>query len=116
MTDAAWAVIEPLLPPAGRARGRWRDHRQVLEGIVFKFRTGVPWRDLPERFGPWQTVHGRFARWAADGTFDRLLAAAQQRAEVDWLVALDSTIVRAHQHTAAKGGSRNAASDAPAAG
>ncbi|MER8226284.1 transposase [Streptomyces sp. NPDC094143] len=87
----------------GRVAGRWRDHRQVLEGIVFKFRTGVPWRDLPERFGPWQTVHGRFARWAADGTFDRLLAAAQQRAEVDWMVALDSTIVRAHQHTAAKG-------------
>ncbi|MFJ6530414.1 IS5 family transposase [Streptomyces longwoodensis] len=104
MTDAAWAVIEPLLPPAGRARGRWRDHRQVLEGIVFKFRTGVPWRDLPERFGPWQTVHGRFARWAADGPFDRLLAAARQRAEVDWLVALDSTIVRAHQHTGGQRG------------
>ncbi|WP_369198931.1 IS5 family transposase [Streptomyces djakartensis] len=64
ITDAAWAVIEPLMPPVGRARGRWRDHRQVLEGIVFKFRTGMPWRDLPERFGPWQTVHGRFARWA----------------------------------------------------
>lgn len=113
ISEAAWSVIEPLLPPAGRARGRWRDHRQVLEGIVFKFRTGVPWRDLPERFGPWQTVHGRFARWTADGTFDRLLAAAQERTEVDWLVALDSTIVRAHQHTAAKGGSTNAVSDAP---
>ncbi|QWA25796.1 transposase [Streptomyces sp. JCM17656] len=45
-------MIAPLLPPAGRARGRWRDHRQVLEGIVFTFRTGVLWRDLPERFGP----------------------------------------------------------------
>ncbi|MFE6063949.1 transposase [Streptomyces sp. NPDC056431] len=43
---------------------------------MFKFRTGLPWRDLPERFDPWQTVHGRFAHWAADGTFDRLLAAA----------------------------------------
>ncbi|MFD7974245.1 transposase [Streptomyces sp. NPDC059071] len=57
--DAAWAVIEPLLPPAGRTRGRWRDHRQVLRGIVFKFRTGLLGRDLPERYGPWQTVHGR---------------------------------------------------------
>ncbi|GAA3044448.1 hypothetical protein GCM10017562_01860 [Streptomyces roseofulvus] len=66
---------------------------------MLKFRTGLPWRDLPERFGPWQTVHGRrFARWAADGTFDRLLSAAQSRAEVDWLVAIDSTILRAHQH------------------
>ncbi|MGX1854260.1 transposase [Streptomyces sp. NPDC055299] len=53
-----------------------RQHRQVLEDIVFKFRTGLPWRDLPARSGPWQTVHGRFARWAADLTFDRLLAAA----------------------------------------
>ncbi|MFD9299874.1 transposase [Streptomyces goshikiensis] len=52
LSDAGWAVIAPLLPPAGRAHGGWRDHRQVLEGIVFKFRTGVPWRDLPDRFGP----------------------------------------------------------------
>ncbi len=83
---------------------------------MFKFRTGVPWRDLPERFGPWQTVHGRFARWATDGTFDRLLAVAQSRADVDRLVAIDSTIVRAHPHTAAKGGSTNEPSDARAAG
>ncbi|MDF9801639.1 transposase [Streptomyces sp. HB372] len=83
---------------------------------MFKFRTGLPWRDLPEHFGPWQTVHGRFARWAADGTFDRLLAAAQTQAEVDWLVAIDSTIVRAHQHAAAKGGGKNAGLDAPEAG
>ncbi|MET9934916.1 MULTISPECIES: transposase [unclassified Streptomyces] len=52
ISAAARAVIAPLLPPVGRARDRWRDHRQVLEGIVFKFRTGLPWRDLPERFGP----------------------------------------------------------------
>ncbi|MFB7233804.1 transposase [Streptomyces sp. NPDC056269] len=83
---------------------------------MFKFRTGLPWRDLPERFGPWQTVHRRFARWTADGTFDRLPTAVQTRTEVDWLVAIDSTIVRAHQHAAAKGGLKNADSDAPAAG
>ncbi|MFG2527775.1 transposase [Streptomyces sp. NPDC048516] len=61
----ARAVIVPLLPPAGRTRGRWRDHRQVLQDIVVKFRTGLPWSDLRERFGPWRTVHGRFARWVA---------------------------------------------------
>ncbi|MFB7394971.1 IS5 family transposase [Streptomyces sp. NPDC056191] len=116
ISDAAWAGREPLLPPVGKARGRWRDHHQVLEGIVFKFRTGLPWRDLPEWFGPWQTVHGRFARWTADGAFDRLLTAVQTRAEVDWLVAIDSTIVRAHQHADAKEGLKNADSDAPAAG
>ncbi|MFF8932197.1 transposase [Streptomyces longwoodensis] len=76
----------------------------------------MPWRDLPERFGLWRTVHGRFAPWVADGTFDRLLAAAQQRTEVEWLVVLDSTSVRVHQHTAANGSSRSAGSDAPAAG
>ncbi|MFF3748777.1 hypothetical protein [Streptomyces kronopolitis] len=52
---------------------------------------------MPERFDPWQTLHGRFARWASDGTFDQLLAAVQTRAEVFWLVAIDSTMVRAHQ-------------------
>ncbi|MFJ9623125.1 transposase [Streptomyces sp. NPDC101181] len=66
---------------------QWRDHRQVYEGIVSTLRTGLPWRDLPERFGPWQTVHGRFASWAADGTFDHLLTMARPRAEVDSLAA-----------------------------
>ncbi|WP_460960179.1 transposase [Parasphingorhabdus pacifica] len=51
-----------------RQRGRWRDHRQVVEGMVFKDRTGRPWLDLSERFGPWQTVQGRFYRWANDGS------------------------------------------------
>ncbi|MEU0404139.1 IS5 family transposase, partial [Streptomyces sp. NPDC006197] len=83
LTDATWERIEPLLPRAD-GRGRpWRDHRQVVNGVLWRLRTGVPWRDLPEWYGPWQTVHGRFARWAADGTFDRLLSAAQSRAEVD---------------------------------
>ncbi|MBK3555960.1 transposase [Streptomyces sp. MBT56] len=85
----------------GQARGRWRVHRQVLVGMVFTFRTGLPWRDLPEPFGPWQTLHGRFARRAPDGTFDRLLSAARFCAEFDWLVAIDSTFARAHQRTAA---------------
>ncbi|MFE7550982.1 transposase [Streptomyces gardneri] len=114
-SDAAWAVMEPLLPPVGRARGRWRDHRQVLEGIVFQFRTGLPWRDVPERFGPWRTAHGRFARWAAEGTFDRLLAAAESQAEVDWAGRgrfHDRAGSSAH---GCQGGSKNVGSDAPAA-
>ncbi|MEU6447446.1 transposase [Streptomyces sp. NPDC046979] len=60
--DAAWSVIEPLLPPAAGARGRWREDRRVLEGIVLKFRTGLPRRDLPERFGPCQTLSARRER------------------------------------------------------
>jgi transposase len=105
ISDEAWAFIAPLLPSSdGKRGGQWRDHRQVLEAIAWRFRTGSPWRDLPARFGPFQTVWKRHNRWSADGTYDRLIAAAQARAdaagELDWLVAVDSTIVRAHQHAA----------------
>lgn len=76
----------------------------VLNGIVWKFRSGVAWRDVPERYGPWATLHTRFRRWAADGTFDRMLRAAQATVDaagdIEWLVSVDSTIVRAHQHAA----------------
>ncbi|ABP55105.1 hypothetical protein Strop_2661 [Salinispora tropica CNB-440] len=69
LTDEAWAVIAPLRPQPGGARERWRDHRQVINGILWKLRTGAPWRDLPERFGPWKTCHERLRRWTADGTW-----------------------------------------------
>jgi transposase len=104
LTDAAWAKIAPLLPPAGRPGGRWRDHRTVINGILWKLRTGAPWRDLPERYGPWQTCHDRNVRWRRDGTWDRLLAHAQTKSdaigEVEWTVSVDSSVVRAHQHAA----------------
>jgi len=105
ISDAAWAFIAPLLPSShGRRGGQWRDHRQVMEGIAWRYRTGCPWRDLPARFGPWQTVWKRHDRWSADGTWQRLVTAAQAYADadgsLDWLVAVDSTIVRAHQHAA----------------
>ncbi|MBJ3809434.1 transposase [Streptomyces flavofungini] len=70
MTDAQWARIEPLLPDrAPRRGGRWRDHRQVIDAIAFKYRTGTPWMDLPEQFGSWKGVHNRLRIWAADGTW-----------------------------------------------
>src|SRR3954471_3827233 len=59
LTDAAWARIEPLLPATGGRGGRWRDHRQVINAILWQAKTGVPWRDLPERYGPWKTAHER---------------------------------------------------------
>ena len=78
--DEAWEWLEPLLPDRTPQRGgRWRDHRTVLEGIVWRFRTGSPWRDLPDHYGPWQTVYDRFNRWSGDGTWDRLLARAPRR-------------------------------------
>ncbi len=102
--------------------GRKRlDDRRVLNGIVWKFRTGTAWRDVPERYGPWATLHTRFRRWVADGTFERMLRAAQSRADavgdIDWLVSVDSTIVDAHKHAAGarKGGSAVQLSDVPEA-
>lgn len=71
---------------------------------MHRYRTGVAWRDLPERFGPWQTVWKRHHRFATDGTWDRLLAAVQSDAdaagELDWSVSVDSSVIRAHQHSA----------------
>jgi transposase len=104
ISDEAWAVIEPLLPRAvGRSRP-WLDHRMVIEGVAWRFRTGAPWRDLPPQFGPWNTVFKRFDRWAKDGTWAAILTAVQARAEelgeLDWVVSIDSTITRVHQHGA----------------
>lgn len=76
----------------------------MIDGILHRVRTGVQWRDLPERFGPWKTVYERHRLWSADGTRERLLqqvqAAADAAGEIDWDVSVDSTIVRAHQHAA----------------
>ncbi|WTA94877.1 IS5 family transposase (plasmid) [Streptomyces cyaneofuscatus] len=109
LSDAEWEFVRPLLPESSRGRKRL-DDRRVLNGIVWKFRTGTAWRDVPERYGPWATLHTRFRRWAVDGTFDRMLRDAQAKADaagdIEWLVSVDSTVVRAHQHAAGarKGG------------
>ena len=105
ISDRLWERIEPLLPSrVPRRGGRWKDHRLVLEGIAWRFRTGAPWRDVPERFGPWQTLYHRHNQWCDDGTYGRLhqhlLGAADVDGELSWLVSIDSTIVRAHQHAA----------------
>ena len=113
MTDEQWERLRPLLPPQRPATGRpAHDHRRILNGIVFILRTGAPWRDLPERYGPWQTVASRFYRWRRAGVWERILAHLQQQADaegrLDWSVhCIDATTVRAHQHAAgAKGGTQ----------
>jgi transposase len=76
----------------------------VINGVLYRVRTGVQWRDLPERFGPWETVYKRHRRWSADGTWQMLLlkvqAAEDAAGRIDWDVSVDSTAVRAHQHSA----------------
>ncbi|WP_406197352.1 IS5 family transposase [Streptomyces europaeiscabiei] len=104
LSDGEWERLRPFLPVSNGRCGRWRDHRQVINGIQYRVRTGVHWRDLPERFGPWKTVYERHRLWSADGTWERLLqqvqAAADAAGEIDWDISVDSTIVRAHQHAA----------------
>ena len=118
LDDRMWARIEPLLPSSDGRRGRpFRDHRQVLEGIVFRLRKGVPWRDLPADFGPWQTAWKRYTRFALDGTWDKILTRLQADAdaagELDWTVSVDSTVVRVHQHGATAAGRVTAAATGP---
>ncbi|MCY0944975.1 IS5 family transposase [Streptomyces antarcticus] len=117
MSDAECELIQPLLPRPLLGRPRL-DDRMVLNGIVWKFRTGVAWRDVPERYGSWAGLHTRFRR-AANGTFERMLQAAQANADaasdIEWVVSVDSGIVRAHQHAAGarKGGSAARPLDGP---
>jgi transposase len=108
LSEVEWARLESLLPSSVGVRGRpFRDHRQVIEGIVFRYRTGCAWRDLPAEFGPWQTVWKRHARFSRDGTWDRILtrlqAASDAAGDLDWNLSADSTIVRVHQHGATAG-------------
>jgi transposase len=105
LTDAQWAVLEPLLPK-GKKSGRppkW-SKRQLIDGIRWRVRVGSPWRDVPACYGPWQTVYGLFRRWQRDGTWRRMLARLQSHADavglITWDVSVDSTIARAHQHAA----------------
>ena len=111
VSDAEWARLEPLLPPHTSGKPR-KDDRLVVNGILWKLATGAPWRDLPERYGPWQTVYTRFRRWTRAGVWDRIFAAVQRHADaagqINWEVHfVDGTVIRAHQHAAgAKGGTR----------
>src|SRR4028118_2027648 len=103
LTDQQWARLATLLPPE---RGHWgrpfRPHRDVVNGILWVLRTGAPWRDLPERYPPFQTCHWRLTVWQRDGIWERilqeLLAQADAQGELEWVHgAIDGTPVRAHQ-------------------
>jgi transposase len=105
LTDAEWVRLEPLLPDrTPRRGGRWNDHRQVINGILWRTRTGSPWRDVPPCYGDFRTLHGRHRRWSADGTWETILAALQAGSDRDagpeWAVSVDSTVVWAHRHAA----------------
>lgn len=98
-TDEDWALIAPLLPRQRRG-GRWNDHRTVMNGMFWVLRSGSAWRDMPERYGTWQTIYDRFVRWRRDGTLDRIAAALRERlhggGRIEWeMWCVDGTSVRA---------------------
>ncbi|WP_413751810.1 IS5 family transposase [Streptomyces sp. R-74717] len=105
LTDAQWAVLEPLLPK-GKKPGRpsiWT-RRQLIDGIRFRVRTGIPWRDMPTVYGPWGRAYDLFRRWQRNGTWHRIFTQLQARADardlITWDLNIDSTVCRAHQHAA----------------
>ena len=107
LTDYEWEQIKDLLPPENTGkRGRpSKNNRIMLNGMIWIARSGAPWRDLPERYGPWESVYSRFRKWIDDGILDNIFRVLSLEAELEDL-SIDASIVKAHQHSAGakKGG------------
>jgi transposase len=105
LSDEQYEQIKDLLPGNGKRGGQWKDHRLMIDGILYALADGGRWRNLPDRYGPWQSVYDRFRRWARRGLWDKILRHLQARrmadGALDWgLFAIDGTVVRAHQSAA----------------
>lgn len=106
LRDDQWEGIETLLPgQEGQPGATARDNRRFVEAVLYRYRAGIPWRDLPERFGDFRVVHLRHSRWSKSGVWERIFKSLAQDADNEYAM-IDSTIVRAHQHSAGakKGG------------
>lgn len=103
LSEFEWATIQPLLPNKPRGVPRV-DDRRVLNGIFFVLRSGMPWADLPERYGPYTTVYNRFNRWRKKGVWDQLMEAmiGAHADKSQKIQMIDSTSVRVHQQAAAQ--------------
>ena len=100
LRDDQWERIKDLLPGRpGHVGVTAKDNRLFVEAVLYRYRAGIPWRDLPARFGDWKKVHTRFGRWAKSGVWERVLRHLAGEADNEYAM-LDSTIVRAHQHSA----------------
>lgn len=104
LSDDGWERIAPLLPAQARG-GKWADHRTVLNGMFWVLNSGAQWRDMPERYGEWETVYGRYRRWTREGLFDRILqrlhVTLDEHGRIDWSVFdVDGSNIRAHRSAA----------------
>jgi transposase len=107
LRDDQWEKIKDLLPGRADTVGvTAKDNRLFVEAVLYRYRAGIPWRDVPERFGDWKNIHRRHRRWAEGGVWQRVFTHLAGDADNEYAM-IDSTIVRAHQHAAgAKGGTR----------
>src|SRR3984893_5733891 len=100
LRDDQWDRIKDFLPGReGHVGGTATDNRLFVEAVLFRYRAGIPWRDLPERFGDWKEVYQRFSRWAKSGVFERIFKLLASDHDNEYMM-IDATIVRAHQHSA----------------
>ena len=105
LDERQWSKVEAILISQRGVGRRAKDDRKFIEAVLWWRRTGVPWRDLPEEFGPWKTVFNRFDRWSKTGRWMRLFQALRTGRDDEWH-SLDSTINRAHQHASGGKGGR----------
>lgn len=114
LRDDQWERIKDFLPGReGHVGGTAADNRLFVEAVLYRYRAGIPWRDLPARFGDWKNTHKRFRRWCESGVFERIFKALAEDCDNEYMM-LDSTIVRAHQHSAGarkKGGPAKPSAD-----
>lgn len=100
LRDDQWERIKALLPGrAGTVGGTAKDNRLFIEAVLYRYRAGIPWRDLPARFGDFRVVHTRHSRWAKSGVWQRVFNGLAEDADNEYAM-IDATIVRAHQHSA----------------
>ncbi len=100
LRDDQWEKIAPLLPgKEGDPGATAKDNRLFVEAVLYRYRAGIPWRDLPERFGDFRVIHTRFTRWSHNGVWEKVFKILAEDADNEYSM-IDSTVVRAHQHSA----------------
>ena len=104
LSEKQWNRIKGLLPgQKSRPGATAKDNRRFVNGVLWILRSGAPWRHLPERYGGWKNTHRRFSRWAESGIWEQIFGILTKDSDNEY-ISIDSTIVRAHQHSAgAKG-------------